>query len=391
MNAEDLQVLAERAATVEGRPVERLHEVHARIRRARRRRQVGAVGTAVVAVALALTVGVALLGATRPDRTPPATPAPRPTVAPSVIDEEGPPVRRLTYATGHEVHWGDRLVDAGSKVWEVAPTDDGAVFIRDSRRGGCVYAVACRTLWFTDGTDSVSIGTVTGSVIRGFDVETSSVGSTVVWSEPDPSDHTAYYPRRGEFVVYDTHARREAGRFGSSGSEVLAVLDDYVYWIPGRAWCLDFQRYYGACRRYQGAMRFNVSTGTQERVSWASYRADRGSRERTLVTPFMDEGGVPEPGLSDSIAFLAHGKQLLPDNADGPAITARLATTGQVVRFRLPAGHVQRDFYPMVMWLDDDRLVISADGRGLLVCRVSSGRCREVVTGEVETGFGGHG
>ena len=106
-------------------------------------------GAAVVAVVLALTVGAALLAATRPDRTPPATPAPRPTVAPSVIDEEGPSVRRLTYATGHEVHWGDRVVDVGSKVSEVAATDDGAVFIRDGgpKPRGCFPpgAMTCAT------------------------------------------------------------------------------------------------------------------------------------------------------------------------------------------------------------------------------------------------------
>ena len=73
-------------------------------------------GAAVVAVVLALTAGVALLTLTRTDETPPARPAPRPTSTPSVLVEDAASVRRLTYATGHRVHWGDRMIDVGSKV-----------------------------------------------------------------------------------------------------------------------------------------------------------------------------------------------------------------------------------------------------------------------------------
>jgi len=391
MTPENLRQLATRATLVEDSPEQLRSDVHARIASMRRRRQLGAVGAAVVAVVLALTAGAALLAVTDTDDTPPAKPAPRPTSTPSVLIEEAPSVRRLTYATGHKIHWGDRTIDVGSKVWEIGATDDGVVFVRDSKRGNCVYALPCRTLWFSDGSDTFTIGRATGSIIRGFDVQFSNAGSTVVWGEPDPSDHEPYYPRRAQYVVYDTGHRREVGRFGSEQSEILAVLDDYVYWIPGRAWCLDFQRYYASCRRYKGVMRFNVSTGTQQRVSWASYRADLGSRERTFVTPFMGGGGVPEPVLSDGIDFVAHGRHLVHDDGDGRAITARLAATGHVVRFGIPAGYANEDYYPMVMWLDDDRLVIRADVHGLLTCRVSSGRCRVAVAGETETGFGGHG
>ena len=131
MKPEDLKVLAERASTVEGRPDTRLDEVHARIRVARRRRQYGAVSAAVVAVVLALTTGVGLLALTDTDRTPPAEPAPRPTAKPSVPEDNAPSVRRLTYAIGEKIHWGDQVIDVGSKVWNLEATDDGVVFIRD--------------------------------------------------------------------------------------------------------------------------------------------------------------------------------------------------------------------------------------------------------------------
>jgi hypothetical protein len=57
VNADDLKVLADRASTVEGHGAQRLAEVHARIRTARRRRAVAAGGALVLVVTLG---GVAL-------------------------------------------------------------------------------------------------------------------------------------------------------------------------------------------------------------------------------------------------------------------------------------------------------------------------------------------
>ena len=57
MNADDLRSLADRASTVQGHGPQRLAEVHARIRTARRRRAVAAAGALVLVVALG---GVAL-------------------------------------------------------------------------------------------------------------------------------------------------------------------------------------------------------------------------------------------------------------------------------------------------------------------------------------------
>src|SRR4051812_1992178 len=238
VNPENLKVLAERAVTVEGRPEERLHEVHARIAAVRRRRQLGAVGAAVVAVVVALTAGVALLAVTHTDDTGPARPAPRPTSTPSVLVEESPSVRRLTYATGHHVHWGDRVIDVGGKVWNIQSTDRGAVFTRETTKDCDRPSAGCNELWFTDGSEIVHIGTVYGSVIRGFSFLGSTSGSTAVWFEPSPQDHPdgSGYELTGEWVVYDLHERRELARMGATRRDadrnghphlvIEAVFDD---------------------------------------------------------------------------------------------------------------------------------------------------------------------
>jgi hypothetical protein len=400
MTPDDLRLLAERARGVEGRPGTRLDEVRGRIRTARRRRQLGAVGATVVAVVLALTTGVGFLALTDPDRTPPAEPAPHPTATPRVPEDEAPSVRRLTYARGDRIHWGDRVVDVGSEVRDVQATDDGVVFVR----AGVELPRACRlegatggcdALWFTNGSDVVRIGTVFGTVIRGFRIELSSVGSTVVWFESAPDNRGldfARYRERGEYVAYDTGRRREV-RFGSAKSHLQAVYDDFVYWIPDdKTWCLDFSSYDDECRRYKGMMRLETSTGIQTEVSLAAYRADQRSRPRTFTRPIRGESNTPGPVYDGSIGFLREGDRLVADDGGGGVVTARVASTGEPVRLRLPRGYPDVDGLFVVSWLDDDRVVLQAgNDDGLLVCRLPGGRCRATVRGPVIADFAGRG
>jgi hypothetical protein len=53
------------------------------------------------------------------------------------------------------------------------------------------------------------------------------------------------------------------------------------------------------------------------------------------------------------------------------------------VRLRLPAGDRNPDDLAITQWLDADRVVLvdtdSDDGTDLLVCRLSTGRCRLAV------------
>jgi hypothetical protein len=401
VTAEGLRVLAERADAVVGRPDTRLDELHVRITRARRRRQVGLVGSAVVAVVLALAAGLAIATLTRPDESLPVTPPPVPTSSPTSTDlvEAGPAVRRVTYAEHHRIHWGDQVIDVGQTVQAVFATDDGVVFIRGDK--GCPYQVACRTLWFTDGGDVIRIGVTTGSWIRGFGIDFASAGSTVVWSEPDPADHAEAYPVTGEFVAYDTSLRREVGRFGSAQSTVVAVGADGVYWLPHQRQCVDF---YGECLRFTApVMRLDVSTGQQAEVTYAMFRADRSSWPRTLRSPQLEEIAVGDtekvvrpphaaPRLGDSFGFRLAGRTGLVADDGSVATTVRLARTGAPLRLRVRPGYPADASFVINQWLDDDRVVMHVqDPDGLLVCRLPDGQCRPTVEGRFVINFGGRG
>jgi hypothetical protein len=413
VNPEGLRVLAERADDVRGRPDARLDEVHARIGHLRRRRQVSAVVAAVVAVVVALSAGLGLLSLTRTDETPPARPAPRPTSTPTVLVEKGPGVRRLTYATGHEVHWGGRTVDVGGTVWNVQSIDGGALFTRSTR--DCFRdTVGCNELWFTDGSQVVHIGTVYGSVIRGFALEKSSSGSTAVWFEPSPADHPhgSGYEYTGEWVVYDVHARREVARLGTPGRDtdsnghphlvIEAVFDDYVYWTPddrARAWCRDYTTYSEQCRRHTRVMRLDTATGTQVAVPWASYVADRGSRPRMFFParylPVATDNGFPSehPG-QETVDLHREGGRFVADYDGGRGqVTVRLEGRPQPLRLRPPRGFVNdTNLYWITGWLDDQHVVVRADNREeLAVCRLPDGPCRIAVRHAPIMDFGGRG
>ncbi len=419
MNPEGLQVLAERAAGVAGRQDTRLDEVHARIKQLRRRRQVGTVVAAVVAVVLALSAGLGLIALTGTDDTPPAKPAPRPTSTPSKLVEEAPSVRRLTYANGHKIHWGDRTIDVGSRVWEIAATDDGVMFMRDGgfKPDGCFMPKRndrCNTLWFTEGSDIVRIGTVYGSVIRGFAFQGSSSGSTAVWFEPSLGDrpYGAGDEFTGEWVVYDVHARREVARMGTPGRDtdrnghphliIEAVFDDFVYWVPDdrdQEWCREYSKAGETCLHHRAVMRLDVATGTQAKVRWPAYVSDRLSRPRMFFasTYTSDLPYNPTPGDhpgAETVAFHRDGDRLVADyNGGEGAITVHREGIEERVRLRPPPGYTtDTNLWFMLGWLDDARVVLRADNKDdLLVCRLPDGRCRITVRGVQQADFGSHG
>ncbi len=234
-----------------------------------------------------------------------------------------------------------------------------------------------------------------GTRIRGYWVDFSSAGSTVVWLEPAPHDRPGgeSFPGRGEYVAYDTGQRREVARFGSPSSRIRAVYDDNVYWTPDeKTACMDYSKYYGGCRHFKGIMRLENSTGIQREVPWAAYVSDRRSRPRTFTRPIRGEANTPGPVYDDSINFLHRGGRLVADDGGGGEVTARLASNGEPVRLRLPEGYADVDAFFMLTWLDDDRVVLQADNdRDLLVCRLPGGRCHAVVDGPVLADFAGRG
>jgi hypothetical protein len=316
------------------------------------------------------------------------------------------------WAKGRTIHVGDRKVDAGGKVWEVQGTDDGAVFMR-SVRGDCfrivgedgaavpIEGAGCNELYFTDGDAIEHIGTVSGSIIRGYELSGSSTGSTLEWFEPSPAEHPggAGYEHTGEYVVYDTRERREVARFGSEvrpdrhggyDLRIEAVFDDAVYWIPddrGREWCATYSKYYGTCRRHTAVMRLDTSTGIQTKVAWSAYLQDRHSRPRTFLrkpdTPDSVDNPFPENRAGyETIELERTGNRLVARDENGDAVGVRVAGTGEPVNLRVPPGYRPSGAFHVFQWLDDDRVVVSPEeAEDLLVCRLSSGRCRLAATG----------
>ena len=408
MKPEGLKVLAERASTVEGRAAERLDEVHARISRAKGRRQLGAVAAAVIAVVLVLSAATVVLRLAGED-TPPANP-PRPAVTPSnrpeKPDDDRPAARPLVWAEGETIHVGKRAIDADREVHDIDATDDGAVFVTGPSR-----SYGPNRIWFTDGSDPVLIGPASG---RGWawDVVTSTTGPYVVWFQTD--EQVSINSNDGEHVVYDTAKQQVAARFGGSRGSVRGFHGAYVYWIPDdRAWCLDFDRYHGECRRYKGIMRLEVSTGRQEQVSWAAYLRGRLTQPRTFVQDDSARRQVEE----GSPYFWRVGRRLVPIGGRPPSVvgydyrdnTTKLsvAHTGEPVRLRVPAGCRAADVFQLAQWLDDDLVAVFAyccgaehagyrgypfggsetgDSGDLFTCRLSSGTCTLAVK-RSENGF----
>jgi hypothetical protein len=362
-----------------------------------RRRRLAAVVAVTVAV-VAVIGGALLVSPGTRNAAPSPPPADRRNIAPDDKnrgDDQVEAQRRLTYAVGSTIHWGDRTLDVGQTVQAVGVTDDGVVFVRGDK--ACPFGVACRTLWFTDGAEPLRIGTVTGSWIRGFDIAFAGTGSTVVWSEP--ADGAAAYPPTGEYVVYDTALRREVGRFGSDRSVLLAVGDGTVFWVPDKRQCVEFD---GECVQFKDpVMRFDVATG-QQAVTWDSYWTTRSSWPRTLMSPphgkeIADANGVrvvrpphADPKLDDSFGFGLHGTRLVGGDR-GLDVTVQLAQTREPLRLLMPAGYPSGTSFGITQWLDDNHLVMRADDGSLLVCPLPDGRCRTAVRNGGITGFGGRG
>ena len=202
--------------------------------------------------------------------------------------------------------------------------------------GGC-YA----PLLFTDGSEILRIGRVARHVGSAATRSRSpSAGSTLVWFEPSPDSNAGgNYVERGQYIAYDTAARREVARFGSADADIKEVYDGSVYWTPDdHTRCLDYSKYYAACLRFSAITRLDTSTGTQTEVPWASYTADRDSRPSTFVLPIKGDPDTPGPVYDETPDFGRSGDRLVGDDG-GNAVLMHLASTGEPVRLHLPTGY----------------------------------------------------
>ncbi|MEO5663933.1 MAG: hypothetical protein ABIR39_11675 [Nocardioides sp.] len=138
MNAEDLRSLAERASDVEGRRVDRLAEVHARIRTARRRRAAAASGGAAVLV-LAAVVGVSVLSGSSERSQEPVEP---PTPTPSETFEL--PAGEVTYTPDiapDDIHGWDTLATRTNTQTELLGATDLSTSVTVSGVGNMHWEV----------------------------------------------------------------------------------------------------------------------------------------------------------------------------------------------------------------------------------------------------------
>jgi len=305
--------------------------------------------------------------------------------------------RRLTYAQGRTIHWGDDTIDAGRDVLSLHPTDDGVVFTGTDA-----------SIWFADGSELEQIGTLGDGSLSdtayGFDkratISSGNTGSLVAW-------FSVTQGKQG-LVVYDTSARNEVLRTPATApadglgrrypqwpEQILAVLDDAVYaacagrgdscWLEGN----------------QRIARYDRTTGERTVVKEAVYQADLRSRARQLIVGGRYASGLvlEGPGVdlrrrgTSLVALedrtLPPGRPTSPFYVDrGGRQTAGFATgRAHRLRLHLPSDQVTAENLHVFQWLDDDTLALWSGARfghhhnDLLTCTLSTGRCAKVVDG----------
>jgi hypothetical protein len=372
MNGEDLKFLADRADTVRGRPDQRLAEVHARIRSARRKRAAGAVAGASAAV-LALVIGIAVLtGTTGTNKDngpiPPAN-SPTKTDAPAAAS-----TRRIVYGEGWPIltiHVGDRTVDI-SDLLPSGPntpvylntTDDGVVVTVDDDES---------RIWFTDGTDVVPIGKVgVYTHIGSSHVVTGSSSSLAAW--PDWSGGST------QLVVYDTSERVEVTRIDCPNCGSPEVVGSHVYWAKNEAVSPE------------PTTMFDAASGETSRVPATAYAEDLAGHPRGLVVGDSTGTGTASSGYGQ--VFRSDGRLLVPVLDVGPSspgvtewgpTTALDTGSGKALDLRMTAAYPSGQLFIVFDRLDDDRLALVADsnpgdeGWQIVVCRISTDQCRLAV------------
>jgi hypothetical protein len=404
MNGVDLKQLADRADTVRGRPDQRLAEVHARIRSARRRRALGAVAGTSAAV-VAVVVGIAILTGPGPTNrnAPPPPPAKSDTPAPStnrklVYSDDlrsradrtsaGDLVAHILVGT---LQVGDRAVEIDQKVqmshggWTIVVTDAGAV-----------YTKVDHTVWVTDGGRPQQIAQQacadTSGDWRG--LATGSAGALVAWFDCSPAS-------RGDLVVYDTGLRQEVARQnvpscrtpGSGSYECVSdgVIGEHVYFGHiNRSGLIDHQ------------FRLDLTSRQVTPAGPAVYADDLRTHPRALVIGDSWSAGAPTDDIG-AVVFHVVGSRLIPvifDSATDKDVRTRAfdTATRQPVLLRLPAGYhpdpaagfhqpgellEDTNTFTPFEWLDDDTVALAQGSINwvgdILTCHLSDGRCELAV------------
>jgi len=354
MNGMLRDMLTERANAA-GSPDLHVHDLIAHgERRVRRRRRVALVGTAA---AVALTVGATFALLQSGDRM--ASPVGPPTNPPStreVTPDTTGRSRPLTYGLGATIHYGDRTIQAAGDADGLFVFDDGvAILTGDDGRP------ANNRLFFTEGSEQVEIARGIGMLTAG------EVGSLLVWLDGD------------DVVIFDTHARGVVARVALNGMRLarpISPLEDAVYWTE-----YDDST---ATKVSDGQLvRYDMSTGNRAPATQADYRA-----ETRRTPPMLAVGSADSFAPADCCSVVDSRLQGHTPRGGAPA-PVFVTATGERLRVSVPDRY-EGETLSVFQWLDDDQfaIVMSAPGVGrvpsgdLLVCRVSSGQCRTVASGE---------
>jgi hypothetical protein len=286
---------------------------------------------------------------------------------PGIAGSGGFEARKVTYAQGSTIHYGDAMIDVPTDVRTFVQTDDGFVFTDAHDR-----------VYFTNGDETTEIGHAGGPVWAG-DLRADHSGSYVAWVEIDDGE-------RPETIVYDTSAGREVlrtdegngpgpGYYGNDDKPLVLALDGELLFVQDS----------------KGQVAIDIPTG----------------RSTTLFGPKDDRYFIDAANgriaLSDVDGVLAIRTGIDGEEQRFPRYqAAQLSPSGTRVwtsRASSDIGYVEildvssrtlatlargdDVFVNLSQWVDDDTVVVHRYGvRGpidLLRCSVSSGDCEVAV------------
>lgn len=326
-----------------------------------RRRWVTA-GTGAVAITAAVALAVpAVVDSSAPDRSRSIQPA---------AAEFGE--RRVTYAVGSTIHYGDQSINVSPhKVETFVQTDGGFVF---TERSGEIF--------FTSGGDAEQIG-FSGQPY-GRQLAADDSGSYVAWVDTRP--------RLAEFVVYDTSTRSEVVRTSEGNTPTDTQVGEFE--LP-MILAVDGQNAYW--HSSEGITAWDLPTGTatviapQANYHWlqdvaagqlARMTADT---QRTVVSA---DPAATAPVFDGSFADLSPAAKYIYTDVNDEAKVFDVQTSQEQT-----PGHDGYPFIFLSQWLDDDKFVVVAikagnkesDPLDLLTCTISAGKCTVAATevGEV--------
>ncbi|HEX6149479.1 hypothetical protein [Nocardioides sp.] len=370
MNGMLRELLSERADAAGSHDLDLLDLIAHGERRVTRRRRVALAGTAA---AVALSVGASLALVQAGDGTsPPVSPPTDPPSNADVLPDTADPSRPLTYGVNATIYYGDRIIEAAEDPDGLYVFDDGLWFFTGENEG-----TSTTHLYYTDGSSEPV------EIARGIDrVTPGEVGSLLVWQDGD------------DVVIYDTNVRDVVARVPLNGQRLgnpIIPLEDTVHWreYDDTADSISDGR----------SVRYDVSTGTRTRVSRADERA---AGARAAGPPHLVVGSADSRNPAEDFTVIDSRLEFDTD-AQGARPPVFVAATGERLRVTVPDGY-EGESLGVRQWLDDDRFALVVHGTGgigrvptgdLLVCRISSGECRTVASGEQDWllpgAFGGVG